>query len=63
MKGLNESSNQIVRLIVSILYLIAVTILSITAVPYAIIRGACNLDYYEDWFDFLFEHIPLSKLR
>lgn len=63
MKGLNESSNQIVRLIVLILCSIAVSVLSITAIPYAIIRGISNLDYYDEWARFLIKHNPLSKLR
>ena len=28
-------------------------IVLIPAVPYAIVKGACNLDYYEDWYDFM----------
>ena len=61
MKKLN--SNQIFRLIVLILCSIAITVLSITAIPYAIIRGACNIDYYDEWARFLIKHNPLSKLR
>ena len=30
-----------------------VTIVLVTAVPYAIVKGVCNLDYYEDWYDFI----------
>ena len=61
MRKLN--SNSIVGIIVLILYYTAITIMSITAIPYAIIRGACNLDYYEDWWDFIMKYIPYSKLR
>ena len=61
MKKLN--SNQIFRLIILILCSIAVTVLSITAIPYAIIRGISNLDYYDEWARFLIKHNPLSKLR
>ena len=46
-------SNPIVRGIVLILLYIAVTIVLVTAVPYAIVKGVCNLDYYEDWYDFI----------
>lgn len=46
-------SNPIVRGIVLILLYIGVTIVLVTAVPYAIIKGVCNLDYYEDWYDFI----------
>ena len=54
MKNLIEkTSNPIIRLIVVMLWYTAIAILSITAIPYAIVKGACNLDYYEDWFDFM----------
>lgn len=61
MKKLN--SNSMVGIIVLILYYTAITIMCITAIPYAIIRGVSNLDYYEDWWDFIMQYIPLSKLR
>ena len=54
-------SNTIIRAIVLILCYIAITIISITAVPYAIVRGACNLDYYEEWDDFISKYIPLKR--
>ena len=54
MTNLSEKiSNPIVRGIVLILLYIAVTIVLIPAVPYAIVKGVCNLDYYEDWYDFM----------
>lgn len=46
-------SNPIVRGIVLILLYIGVTIVLVTAVPYAIVKGVCNLDYYEDWYNFM----------
>ena len=46
-------SNPIVRGIVLILLYIGVTIVLVTAVTYAIVKGVCNLDYYEDWYDFI----------
>ena len=46
-------SNPIVRGIVLILLYIGVTIVLVTAVPYAIVKGVCNLDYDEDWYDFI----------
>ena len=46
-------SNPIVRGIVLILLYIGVSIFLVTAVPYAIVKGVCNLDYYEDWYDFI----------
>ena len=54
-------NNMIVRVIISILYYIAITIISITAIPYVIVRGACNLDYYEDWFDFIIKYSPFIR--
>ena len=60
MKKLNEKiSNPMIRLIILILWYTAIIILCITAIPYVIIRGVCNLDYYEDWFDFINQYNPL----
>ena len=50
---MRKISNAIVRGIVLILLYIGVTIVLIPAIPYAIVKGVCNLDYYEDWFDFM----------
>lgn len=62
MKRLNKiASNPIIRAIVLILLSIAITILTITAMPYAIIRGACNLKYYREWTDFIFKYLPTSN--
>lgn len=61
MKKLN--SNSIIGIIILIIFYTAITIMSITAIPYAIIRGVCNLDYYDEWASFLFKHIPFSKSR
>lgn len=41
-------SNMIVRVIIALLCCIIITILTITAIPYAIIKGISNLDYYEE---------------
>lgn len=48
-----------VRGVILIILYIAVIILIIPAIPYAIVKGVCNLDYYEDWFDFINKYIPL----
>ena len=54
MENLSDKiSNPIVRGIVLVLLYIGVTIVLVTAVPYAIVKGVCNLDYYEDWYDFI----------
>lgn len=64
MKGLNEKIiNRIVGGIVLIIGSIAIIFISITAIPYSIIRGVCNLDYYDEWVGFLIKHNPFSKLR
>ena len=60
MKELNEKiSNPMVRGVILIILYIAVIILIIPAIPYAIVKGVCNLDYYEDWFDFINKYIPI----
>lgn len=62
MKKLNEKiRNPIIRLIVVILWYTAITILCITAIPYAIVRCVSNLDYYKDWFDFINQYNPLAS--
>ena len=43
----------IVTVIITILTCIAFIILFIPAIPYAIVRGVCNLKYYKDWFKLL----------
>lgn len=45
--------NPIVRVVLIILSCIYLLVILIPAIPYAIVRGACNLDYYEDWHDFV----------
>lgn len=42
----------IIAIVTTLMYICAVIVL-IPAIPYAIARGACNPDYYEDWFDFI----------
>lgn len=54
-------NNMIVRAIIALLCCIIITILTITAIPYAIIKGISNLDYYEEWSDFIFKYIPLKR--
>ncbi len=40
---------------------IAFVILLIPAIPYAIVRGVCNLDYYEEWFEFINREIQFKS--
>lgn len=54
-------SNMIIRAIILITCYTVITILTITAIPYAIIKGIGNLDYYEEWSDFIFKYIPLKR--
>lgn len=50
---MKKISNPIIRGIIVILWYIAIIILLIPAIPYAIVKGVCNLDYYEDWVEFV----------
>ena len=50
-----------IKAIIVMLYCIIIIILTITAIPYAIIKGISNLDYYEEWGDFIFKYIPLKR--
>ena len=53
-KKLNEKiSNPIIRGIVLIIFYIIIIILFLPSMPYAIVRGICNLEYYEEWYKFI----------
>lgn len=51
--------NPIIIAIVAILIYICAIILFVPAIPYAIVRGVCNLDYYGEWFDFIDSKIKI----
>ena len=51
--------NPIMIAIVTTLIYICSVIVLIPAIPYAIVRGVCNLDYYEEWFDFIDSNIQI----
>ena len=51
--------NPIIIVIVSTVIVICSLILFIPAIPYAIVRGVCNLDYYGEWFDFIDSKIKI----
>ena len=53
--------NPIIKGTVAMLIYIASVILLIPAIPYAIARGVCNLDYYEEWFDFIDSKIQFKS--
>ena len=62
MKKLNEKiSNPIIRGIVLIIFYIIIIILFLPSMPYAIVRGVCNLEYYEEWFDFINKFNPFNN--
>lgn len=46
--------------ILTLVYIIMV-IGFITAIPYAIIKGLFNMDYYEDWFDIILKRKNFHK--
>ena len=54
-------SNPIVRGVTLIIWYIGTVILLIPAIPYAIVRGMCNLDYYGEWLDFINKYNPLLR--
>ncbi len=56
---ISKIGNPIARAIFFILFFIILLLLTIPAIPYAIVKGLCNLDYYEEWIDFIKEYIPL----
>lgn len=52
--------NPIMIAIVTIVIYICSVIVLIPAIPYAMIKGACNLDYYEEWFDFIDSKVQIK---
>lgn len=45
-----------------IVFCIVLIIVIISAIPYAIVRGVCNIKYYEEWADFIFKYLnPQNK--
>ena len=46
--------------ILTLVYIIMV-IGFITAIPYALIKGLFNMDYYEDWFDIILKRKNFHK--
>lgn len=44
------SMSQYIKLVI---YCLIVLILLVSAIPYALIKGLGNMDYYEEWADFL----------
>ena len=63
MKRISENIGYtIFRMFLLILLYLILTIVVILAIPYAILRGACNIEYYEDWVDFVFKYLnPPNK--
>lgn len=49
--------NPIARvLLITLIYISAVIVL-VPAIPYAMVKGLVNTEYYEDWFDFIERYI------
>lgn len=64
MNKLKKKINKpIVGMFALILLYILLTIVVTLAIPYAIVRGACNIDYYEDWVNFLFKYIDRTNQK
>ena len=49
--------NPIARAVLIILATIALVVTLIPAIPYAMIKGLVNTDYYEEWLDFIEKYI------
>lgn len=49
--------NPIARVILTTLSYISIVVVLIPAIPYAMIKGAVNTEYYEDWLDFIDKYI------
>ena len=54
-------NNTIIRAIILIIYYIVIIAINIPAIPYAIVKGICNTDYYKEWNDFVFKYITLKR--
>ena len=49
--------NPIARAVLIILATIALVVTLIPAIPYVMIKGLVNTDYYEEWLDFIEKYI------
>ena len=51
--------NPIARVVLITLSYISVVIILIPAIPYAMVKGLVNTEYYEEWLDFINKYNPL----
>lgn len=49
------SMSQYIKLVI---YCLIILILLVSSIPYALIKGLGNMDYYEEWADFFLDRIP-----
>ena len=49
--------NPIARVILITLSYISIVVILIPAIPYAMVKGLINTEYYEDWLDFIYKYI------
>lgn len=49
--------NPIARVVLITLSYISAVIVLVPAIPYAMVKGLGNTEYYEDWLDFIEKHI------
>ena len=50
-------NNPIARLVLITLSYIYVVIMLVPIIPYAMINGLVNIEYYEEWLDFIDKYI------
>lgn len=53
--------NPIARVVLITLSYISIVIILVPAIPYAMVKGLANTEYYEDWFDFINQYNPLAS--
>lgn len=49
--------NPIARVVLITLSYISAVIVLVPAIPYAMVKGLVNTEYYEEWFDFIEKYI------
>ena len=49
--------NPIARVLLITLTYISAVIVLVPAIPYAMVKGLVNTEYYEDWLDFIEKYI------
>ena len=49
--------NPIARVVLITLSYISVVIIIVPAIPYAMVKGLVNTEYYEEWLDFINKYI------